>query len=320
MSLRKRISAKSSASAEEEFKRFIIAKMAKGLADKTLKTYQQHLSAISKHLDLRQSIEKLNTNNLEQMIVSMREAGLSSNTIRSYTRTMKSFLSWCNEEGITDLTIPLYKAEETIKETYSDSELKALLKKPDTRHCKFSEYRNWVIINLLINNGCRAATVRNIKNRDVDLQNRIIYLRHTKNKKSQSIPLCDSLCSTFKEYLRIRGGNDYDYLFPNEFGEQLSENGLRCSIAKYNRKRGVEKTSLHMFRHTFARKYLVDCGGNAFTLQHLLGHSTLDMTKHYCAIFDADIAKNYDQFSPLAQIQKNNSKKISMKRKPVRTS
>ena len=144
MPLRKRISAKSSASAEEEFKRFIIAKKAKGLADKTLKTYQQHLSAISKHLDLRQSIEKLNTNNLEQMVVSMREAGLSSNTIRSYTRTMKSFLSWCNEEGITDLTLPLYKAEETIKETYSDSELKALLKKPDTRHCKFSEYRNWV--------------------------------------------------------------------------------------------------------------------------------------------------------------------------------
>ena len=83
VSLRKRISAKSSASAEEEFKRFIIAKMAKGLADKTLKTYQQHLSAISKHLDLRQSIEKLNTNNLEQMIVSMREAGLSSNGVFS---------------------------------------------------------------------------------------------------------------------------------------------------------------------------------------------------------------------------------------------
>lgn len=172
----------------------------------------------------------------------------------------------------------------------------------------------------MVNNGCRAATVRNIKIRDLDLPNRIIYLRHTKNKKAQTIPLCDSLCSSFKEYLRIRGGSDNDYLFPNEFGGQLTENGLRCSIAKYNRKRGVEKTSLHMFRHTFARKYLVDCGGNAFTLQHLLGHSTLDMTKHYCAIFDADIAKNYDQFSPLAQIQKNNSKRIPMKRKPEKAS
>ena len=34
------------------------------------------------------------------MIVSMRESGLSSNSINSYTRTLKSFFSWCNEQGI----------------------------------------------------------------------------------------------------------------------------------------------------------------------------------------------------------------------------
>ena len=49
MSLRKRISPKSSVSVEEEIKRFIIAKKAKGLADKTLATYQQHFHAIGKH-------------------------------------------------------------------------------------------------------------------------------------------------------------------------------------------------------------------------------------------------------------------------------
>ena len=47
-----------------------------------------------------------------------------------------------------------------------------------------------------------------------------------------------------------------------------------------------------------------DSGGDAFTLQRLMGHSTLNMTKHYCSIYDADIAKNYDRVSPLAQIQK----------------
>ena len=30
--------------------------------------------------------------------------------------------------------------------------------------------------------------------------------------------------------------------------------------------------------------------------------STLKMTKHYCSIFDADIARDYDRFAPLAQI------------------
>ena len=49
-------------------------------------------------------------------------------------------------------------------------------------------------------------------------------------------------------------------------------------IVKYNNSRGVERTSIHAFRHTFARKYLVDCGGDAFSLQRLMDHSTLKMT------------------------------------------
>ena len=64
----------------------------------------------------------------------------------------------------------------------------------------------------------------------------------------------------------------------------------------------MDKTSILLFRQSFARKYLVDCGGNAFTLQKLLGHSTLDMTKHYCAIYDVDLIKDFDEFSPLSQL------------------
>ncbi len=298
---------------ENVFHDFILSKRANGLSEKTILTYNQHFSAISKHLQIKRAIDQINKSALDEMIASMRDAELAPNSIRSYTRTLKSFFSWCNEENITMLNIKLYKAEETIKETYTDEELNVLLQKPNMRKCNFAEYRNWVVINILVNNGCRAATIRNIQIRDVDLINRVIYLRHTKNKKAQVIPLCEILVSTLKEYMRIRSGNDEDFLFPNECGEQLTENGLRCSIAKYNKRRGVDKTSIHAFRHTFARKYLVDCGGNAFTLQRLLGHSTLDMTKHYCTIFDADIAKNYDQFSPLSQM-KSNSTRIKIKK------
>ena len=82
---RRRISVKLSASGEEEIKSFILAKKAKGYADKTLATYQQHFSAISEHLDLGQGIEKLKTNSLEQMVVSMRDAELAPNSIKSYS-------------------------------------------------------------------------------------------------------------------------------------------------------------------------------------------------------------------------------------------
>ena len=35
------------------------------------------------------------------MILQMRKEGLSDSSINSYTRTLKCFLSWCNEEGYT---------------------------------------------------------------------------------------------------------------------------------------------------------------------------------------------------------------------------
>ena len=304
----KKITMKTSSTVAETFEDFLISKKARGLSDKTLKTYKEHFNSISRYLQIDISIDAVTKADLENMISSMRETSLSANSISSYTRTMKAFLSWCNEEEITSLSMKSYKSEETIKETYSDKELNILLKKPNIRKCNFSEYRTWVIINLLVNNGTRAATVRNIKNKDVDLANYVIYLRHTKSKKSQVIPLCSELCLILREYTKIRGGSPDDYLFPNESGGQLTEYALYISIARYNNRRGVAKTSIHLFRHTFARKYLVDCGGNAFTLQRLLGHSTLDMTKHYCAIFDADITKNYDRFSPLSQMKQNNSK------------
>ena len=237
----------------------------------------------------------------------MRGAGLAHNTISTYVRAMRTFLNWCNAEGLSNLTIPNMKDVDTVKETYSDAELALLLKKPK-QTCDFCEYRNWAIINFLLNSGCRAATVRNIQNRDVDLAAKQIVLRHNKNRKIHVIPLCSTMVSILRDYMAIRKGEPADFLFCNQYGEMLSENALRLAIARYNNSRGVQKTSIHLFRHTFARKYLVDCGGDAFTLQKLMGHSTLNMTKHYCAIFDADIAKNYDRFSPLAQISQSKSK------------
>ena len=102
----------------DTFHDFLMAKKSMGLSEKTIITYGQHFSAIAKHLQVDKSIDELNKADIESMIASMRDAGLSANSIRSYTRTLKSFFSWCNETGITRLNLPLYKAEETVKEKY----------------------------------------------------------------------------------------------------------------------------------------------------------------------------------------------------------
>lgn len=285
----------------EVFNNFVISQTAQGLSEITLKNYRHHLHSISRHLDIQQPMEALTKSDLEAMVVSMRRSGLAHNSISSYCRVLRTFLGWCQREGMAVPTMPHIKDKETVKEAYTDDELALLLKKP-AANCDFTEYRNWVIINFLMNSGCRAATVRNIQNRDVDLDTKQIILRHNKNGKIQVIPLCSVMVSILRDYMAIRGGDAAEYLFCTQYGEMLTENALRLAVARYNQSRGVQKTSTHLYRHTFARKYLVDCGGDAFMLQKLLGHSTLKMTKHYCAIYDADIAKNFDRFSPLAQM------------------
>ena len=292
---------------EEGFQQFVLSQKARGIAEVTIRNYYSHLRGIARHMDITVPLDELTRRELEGMVVSMREEGLAHNTVATYLRIMNTFLNWCRREGLADVSIPNIKEKETVKETYTDEELTILLRRPK-KDCDFCEYRNWVIVNYLMNSGCRAATVRNIQNRDVDLEHKQVIFRHTKNGKIQVSPLCSQMLRILTEYMSVRGGKAEDYLFCNQYGEMLTENALRLAIAHYNKSRGIEKTSLHLFRHTFARKYLVDCGGNAFTLQRLLGHSTLAMSKRYCTIYDADISENYDSFSPLAQISQPREK------------
>ena len=269
---------KNEVSFKELFNIFLTAKKALGIQDKTIESYSAHLKAVAHHIDIEKCISNLKKSDFEKMIVSMRNSGLSPQSIKSYLITMRAFLNWSRREGYSDIAIGQYKCPETIKDPYTDEELKKLLQKPNMKTCSFREYRNWVIVNFLLDTGCRAATLRSIQIRDLDLEHGICSYRHTKNKKVQTIPLSTKMISILKEYLMFRKGFSEDVLFCTAYGDPLSEAYLRRTIASYNKSRGVDKTSIHLFRHTFAKKFLLDCNGNALILQKLLGHSTLDMT------------------------------------------
>ena len=101
-------------------------------------------------------------------------------------------MNWSKAQGYTTLEVPAYKQVENVKEGYTDDELERLLKRPSA-DSNFCEYRNWVIINFLLNSGCRASTIRNILIEDVSLQSCQVIFRHMKNGRVQSIPRCSQM-------------------------------------------------------------------------------------------------------------------------------
>ena len=77
----------------------------------------------------------------------------------------------------------------------------------------------------------------------------------------------------------------------------MNKNALRLIMARLGKKSGVKNCHPHRFRHTFAITYLRS-GGDLFTLQSLLGHSTLDMVQHYARIAEIDVEQAHRRASP----------------------
>ena len=145
-------------------------------------------------------------------------------------------------------------------------------------------------------------SVINIKVSDVCFPERKVNIRITKNRHEMETPLTKTLLSILPTYIDTWGLSDESYLFPNVTGEQLTENSIKHTIATYNKKRGVSVTSIHAFRHTFARNYIVT-GGSSFKLQALLGHKDLSMTRHYVNLFGRDLASDIDQHSIIERVK-----------------
>lgn len=247
-------------------------------------------------------LDGIDQNTIQNFILYLQEKDVSDITVNTYLRAIRAVLYYWMELGyLPKFKISLVKAQKKVKETYTDEELALLLKKPDLKKCTFAEYRNWVLVNYLLATGNRISTVVNLKIKDLDFDNDCIILRHTKNKRQQIIPMSSTLKEVLLEYLKYRKGTPDDYLFCNEYGEQMQVNSLKTAIRRYNQSRGVMKTSCHAFRHTFAKKYIL-AGGDIFRLQKLLGHSSLEMVKEYVNMFAEDLKQNFDNLNPLEQI------------------
>lgn len=269
----------------------------KNLSSHTIKTYRTECNYFVQWYGTENSIRKVNKETIEDYILFAKKSDISQTYVATKIRQVRAFLYFCMEREYMDsFKIGLPKADEVIKEPYTAKELERLIKKPESNN--FVEWRTWAMINYFIATGNRVSTVVNVKIRDIDFSESLIKLSVVKNRKQQYIPMSSGLKQALKVYLSLWSYNDDDYLFPEYEGGQLSTRGAYDAVKKYNINRGVTKTSVHLFRHTFAKNYIV-AGGDSTYLQRLLGHSTLTMTNHYLNLYSTDLQRNYDKFNPL---------------------
>ena len=240
--------------------------------------------------------------------------GLNAQTVAAYFRAYRAIAYFAmEEEWIPRRKIVVKEQEPPIKNCYTDEEIKKLVRKPKTDD--FLENRNWVLVNYFLATGNRVSSVAALRIQDVDLEDGYITVNRQKNGKPTRIPLVKKIVRILRQYIddyrtEIDGvpvGVD-EPLFCNIYGEPLSENAIKKAIANYNRKRNVEKTSVHLFRHTFAKKWILD-GGDLLQLEKMLGQSSLKMVQHYANLYASDIKQQAEKHAAIKKT-KGNGRKI----------
>lgn len=307
------MSKKSNLSIQEAFDLFIRKCKIKNLTDLSISSYEKKMVHFYEFIDKSEPITAVSKDTVDDYILWLREnTDANDITINSYLRSVRAFLYFCMEDRyIPTFKIQLIKAEKKIKETYTDDELVRLLEKPDVDNCSFSCYKTWVFENYLLGTGNRISTALDLHIGDINFQDWLITLRKTKNRKQQIIPLSHTLAEILQEYLQIRGGEPEDYVFCNEYGQKASDRTYQQLVRRYNRKRGVEKTSCHLFRHTYAKMAVLN-GIDPFRLMRLMGHSDLSVTREYVQMFGRDLQLDYEKFNPLDNLKSRSKGTIRM--------
>lgn len=279
---------------------------AKNLSKRTVQFYEENLLRMEKTFQSQEiefDVTTITNREIKHHYVGyMLAKGLASNTVNGRIKSCKAFFKYLFEEGIihTNLAdeLKLVKAEKKMIQTFTKEQVLALLNQPN-RHT-FTGFRDYTMMMVMLETGVRIGELLNLKLGDLFLKEMEIRITKGKGGKARRVPIQKTCLKILKQYLEERGDVESDWLFVNVEGTALSMRTVQENIQEYGKFAGISgvRVSPHTFRHTMAKFYILN-GGDVFTLQQILGHSTLDMVRYYVELFSKDIRDQHQKYSPV---------------------
>lgn len=241
--------------------------------------------------------------------------GLSKKTTLNYHGALGALWSWAVREGYATAnvvqSVSRPRPEKRTVTPFSEADVKAVLAacdrtrsytRPGKRICdneRRTALRDRAVILLLVDTGMRSGELAGLKARDLDMKNRRLTV-FGKGSKERTLPFSPTTGKAIWHYLQTERGEygPRDPLFVTVDGEALNREALLQLVNRLGERAGVADCHPHRFRHTFAVTFLRN-GGNAYELQALLGHTTLEMVKQYLCLAQTDVEAAHRRASPV---------------------
>jgi len=146
-----------------------------------------------------------------------------------------------------------------------------------------------LILKLYYSSGLRLSEAINLRKKNIEFSEKVIWVRDGKGGKDRMSILSESLSKELEEFCQYKKNNDF--LFVNKRGEPLSERSVQLIIEKARKKSGIAKDiHIHTLRHSFAT-HLLEAGVDIRKIQELLGHADLSTTQVYTRVSNKELKK-----------------------------
>lgn len=241
---------------------------------------------------------------------------LSVNTINIRIRTLRTIFRFLFNEGII-ANNPMQNITQVRDDEreevpgLTDEQVDKILASYDDR--QFAQWRDKTLCLLLLDCGLRIGEALSLTADQIDFRQLTVYVpsQIAKNRKHREIPISREVAKRLRQLAdeTQQYFGDESRLFMNAYGEEFTDDAFRRRLNRLKRKLGIEKLHPHMFRHTFARNYILN-GGDIFTLQRILDHAEIQTTRKYIQMDNEHIRQQHNKFSPVRGIIKRNGLRI----------
>lgn len=265
-------------------------KFRKRLNEKTIKAYQIDLSGFMRFVNYKID----DTKNIIGYIHFLNRNYTKPKTIKRKIASIRAFYNFLEYEGIMESNI-FRKIRTNIKEpkllpktianNYINEILNYLYQDIDnskTEYKKICAIRNAALIELMFATGIRVSELCNIKNQDINFEERTLKIFGKGSKERMLYIGSDEVVKILRKYKEVMNKkDDNNFFFINKFNFKLSEQSVRILINNLENKLNLPThITPHMFRHTFATN-LLEKDVDIRYIQKILGHSSISVTQIY---------------------------------------
>ena len=294
----------------------IISRSADGVSPHTIAVYRYGINKLINFLN-NPNISSITKRDIQDFFIHLREKeNLAESSIRNIWRAIRVLFTWIENEleiKCPDYKIIYPKASSKHIEPFKSEDIKRLLSacnyskratsknRQTFRMKRPTAKRDKAIILTLLDTGLRVSELARLTIKDLDLEiGQITVIPFGSGLKSKPITVFIGKLSksTLWRYLTGRDLGSDDFVFTSKLNRPMDRHSIRKVLCYLGDKAEVKNVYPHRFRHTFAIQYLRN-DGDIYTLQRILGHSSLEMVKRYLAIAKADCETAHRKASPV---------------------